>query len=303
MRIHKTRIQNVDKFLVGFEENENIIIILDDIERFKTKLFLMGFSKSIPLGEKILPAVYGSISNFNANGSSEKLKDLPKETFYISQTREIKDWHGNSHSVFPSIKYKRYQTRFINAPSQELCILKDKEDCKIIASNVMQLTIENKPLIKHTINLFLELFGECIVVDEEFFSRQQTPIIRLNWNILPKGVMPWEKLRESLIDLLEKTAIESKEDSLNRFEYINSFCPDFVATGNGGFNDYVVFGFKNRNLYVLENSFAGNATYIFNNNWETLSQLSKAEILAERLQEHRLIHKKYWKQEIKKILV
>jgi len=75
-----------------------------------------------------------------------------------------------------------------------------------------------------------------------------------------------------------------------------------TATGNGGFNDYVVFGFNNSDSYVLENSFAGNATYIFNNDWKTLSQLSKAEILAENLQEYRLIHKRNWKQKIREIL-
>ena len=114
--------------------------------------------------------------------------------------------------------------------------------------------------------------------------------------------MPWEQLKEPLMDLLDKTAVESREDSLNRFEFINSFSPDFVATGNGGFNDYVVFGFTDKNLYVLENSFAGNATYIFSSDWQTLSQLTKAEILEENLQEFRLIHKKNWKRSVREIL-
>jgi uncharacterized ubiquitin-like protein YukD len=303
MRINKKRIRNMEKVLSDFKENENVIIMLDAIEYHKAKLVQLGFSSSLQIGERLLPSVEGSISKYNADGRYEKLKDLPKEIFYINRTVNIKDWHGDYHLVSQSIPYERYQRRFIDAPSRELTIGKDNENNKIIVSNTIKLTSENKPLIKHTINLFLELFGECLVVDDELYSRQKTPIKRVNWNILPKGKIPWDKLKEPLLRLLEKRSIENKEDSLKRFEYINGFSPDFVATGNGGFNDYVVFGFTDRNLYVLENSFAGNATYIFDKDWEELSQLTKAEILVEKLQKHRLIHRSNWRRNIGDILV
>jgi len=302
MIITKSRIQNVDKYLNGFDEDENLYVVLNDIDRFKNRLILMGFSSSLPSGEKVLPSAFGSVSNYNANGKYEKLRDLPKESFFIEQQREWKDWNDNSHSGVVEMEYKRFKQQFIDAPSQELTILLNDENNKVISSDNIIVNDENKDLIKHTINLFLELFGECNIVDDEFLSRQQTPIKRVNWTMLPQGIMPWESLKVPLLDLIDKTNIESKEDTLNRFEYINSFSPDFVATGNGGFNDYVVFGFTSRNLYVLENSFAGNATYIFNSDWEVLSQLSKAEILAENLQEHRLIHKRNWKQNIRNII-
>jgi len=302
MIIAKSRVQNIDKYLKGFNDKENLYVILNDIDIHKNRLILMGFSSALPIGEKVLPSAFGSVSSYNANGKSEKLKDLPKEIFYVEQSREIKDWHGNYHSVSTSMKYKRFQTEFIDAPSQELTILENEDKEKIISSDMLIVTAENKELIKHTINLFLELFGECNIVDDEFLSRQKTPIKRVSWNILPSGVMPWEQIKEPLLELLEKTDIESKYDTLKRFEFINDFAPDFVATGNGGFNDYVVFGFTDRNLYVLENSFAGNATYVFSNDWETLSQLSKAEILAENLQIHRLIHRRNWKQNVREIL-
>ena len=303
MRIHKKRIRNVDKQLTGFKENENVVIMLDDLEHHKDKLIQIGFTNSLNIGEKILPTIVGARSEYNANGKYEVLKDLPKEVFYIDRTVNIKDWHGNYHPVSQTIPYKRYQRRFINAPSEELTILIDNENNKIITSKSIEINKNNKPLIKHLINLFLELFGECIVVDNELFSRHKTPIKRVSWNILPKGEMPWSSLKESLVELLNQTSIKNKEDSLKRFEYINGFSPDFVATGNGGFNDYVVFGFTDRDLYVLENSYAGNATYIFSKNWEILSQLSKAEILSENLQKHRLIHRRNWRRDIRDILV
>lgn len=302
MFINKKRVQNIDKYLTGFNANEKAIVVLTDIEHFKDKLIAVGFSAALAEGEQVLPCVFGSISDYNANGSYEVLRDLPKERFSITQTREIKDWHGDYHTVFPSIEYQKFQRKFIEAPSVELAIVKDSNGNKIIVSPQIRVAPQNTNLIKHTANLFLELFGECSIVGDDFLSRVRTKITRVNWNILPQGIMPWDKIRKSLSELLDKTSVESKEDALNRFEYINSFSPDFVATGNGGFNDYVVFGFKDKNLYVLENSFAGNATYIFRNNWESISKLTKAEILKENLQEYRLIHKYNWKNSVKKIL-
>lgn len=305
MRISQSKIQNVDKFLLEFKKDENLYIVLDDIDSHKDRLIKVGFSSSLPIGEKVLPStLFGNVSEFNANGKYEKLRDLPKETYYKTQSATIKAYGKYDVHITKQQPYEKFQVELTKvAPSMELLILLDDNNEKIVSSDKLIFNENNKNLIKHTINLFLELFGECSVVDNEFLSRQKTKIQRVNWNILPRGVMPWSELKGRLIDLLDKTDIESKEDTLRRFEYINSFSPDFVATGNGGFNDYVVFGFEDKNLYVLENSFAGNATYIFNDDWETLSQLSKAEILAENLQEHRIIHKKYWKRSIKDILI
>lgn len=300
---NKKSIRNVDNFLKGFEAGDLVQIVLTDIDSFKNKLILMGFSSDLPIGEKLLPPVFGRVSNYNANGEYELLKDLPKEKFYITQIREIKDWHGNNHTVFPSIEYQRYQRRLINVPSQEICILQDTNNEKVICSERIELNNESKEKIKHIINLFLELFGECNIVDNEFLTRVRTKINRVNWNILPQGEIPWQIAKIKIIELLEKTNIESREDTLDRFEYISRFNPDFMAIGNGGFSDYVVFGFKEKNLYVLENSFAGNATYIFRDDWKTISQLTKAEILKENLQAYRLIHKRNWKRQIKEILI
>lgn len=305
MRISQSKIQNVDRFLLEFKQSEHLYVILDDLDSHKDRLIEVGFSSSLPTGDKILPStLFGTVSDFNANGKYEKLRDLPKETYYKTQSATIKAYGKHDVYITKQQPYEKFQVGLTEiAPSIELVILLDDNNEKIVSSDKLVYNENNKNLIKHTINLFLEIFGECVVVDNEFLSRQKTKIKKVSWNILPKGVMPWVELKGALIDLLDRTEVESKEDALRRFEFINSFSPDFVATGNGGFNDYVVFGFEDRNLYVLENSFAGNATYIFNNDWETLSQLSKAEILVEKLQEHRLIHKKYWKRSIKDILI
>ena len=104
MIITKSRVQNIDKYLKGFNDKDNLYVILNDVDIHKSRLILMGFSSVLPIGEKVLPSAFGSVSSYNANGKSEKLKDLPKESFYVEQSRDIKDWHGNYHSVSISVK-------------------------------------------------------------------------------------------------------------------------------------------------------------------------------------------------------
>jgi hypothetical protein len=58
-----------------------------------------------------------------------------------------------------------------------------------------------------------------------------------------------------------------------------------------GFNGYIVFGYADLGLFVLESLEHGNATYVFGQDWEQLSALTKKEILHGGLQEERIIHR------------
>ena len=116
---------------------------------------------------------------------------------------------------------------------------------------------------------------------------------------MPKGKMPWMELEKKLTKTTNISSSKNSKEIYARINYINSFEPDFIATGNGGFNDYLVLGFKDKNLFVLENRLPKNATYIFKKDWKEITKLSKAEILAENLQEARLIHSINWKNNIK----
>ena len=64
----------------------------------------------------------------------------------------------------------------------------------------------------------------------------------------------------------------------------------------------MVFGFPKKGIYLLESVHLGNATYIFGDDWEKLSKLSKKEILDENLHKDRIVHRKLWHFNIMKIL-
>jgi hypothetical protein len=74
-----------------------------------------------------------------------------------------------------------------------------------------------------------------------------------------------------------------------------------MAIGNGGFVGYVVFGFEDTGIYILESAYINNATYVFDEGWEAFSQLTKAKILTQGVHHARIIHNKHWYRSIKSL--
>jgi len=299
MYITQTRIVNIDNVLHEFKDGDEIRIILNNANRFSDKLKIIGFNE-LDIGNSILPKIVGNVSRYNAIGKYKLLRDKPKEEYEIDRDFTFLAYGKHEMTKLVTYTYKRFQRQLIYAPSQEIAIILDKDGNKIVSSDIIVCNDENKLLIKHLINLFLELFGECQLVDKELISRVKTPIKKLHWNILPKGKRPWEEIK-SFLEKKANISSNSKE-IYARINYINSFSPDFFGIGNGGFNDYIVLGFEEKNLYILENRHPKNATYIFDNKWEEITKLTKAEILTEELQKVRLIHNSNWKENIKQYL-
>ncbi|MGL5765359.1 hypothetical protein [Cetobacterium sp.] len=88
------------------------------------------------------------------------MKDLPKETFYVSRLWSWKDWGGNEHSKIILIPRERYQRKQISPPSIELIIGSDKNNNKYIYADTMIYNDENKSIILSTINIFLMKIGK-----------------------------------------------------------------------------------------------------------------------------------------------
>lgn len=257
----------------------------------------MGFSIPLVIGEQILPRAIGPVTRFNANGGFIKRKDLPMETKY----REIciKDWHGNYH--YPDVPYKRYQREEIPAPSMELKIINASENLYVV-SPLLRKDESNGQEIKHAINLFLELFGSCELLTENLLpALTNIPTTRVNWHILPEGDYPWERLAQVAGELLSNRPMKAKyqEHSINT---ILGYKPSGLVYGAGGFRGYLVFKFPSKNLFVMENVLYGNATYVFENEWEQFSLLTKADIIHNNLFKNRIEHRLGWEDKIKELL-
>lgn len=305
MKINQKRIRNLERHLPATFQNRRINIGLTDLQRFGAKLNAIGFTKEFNNGETVLPSVIGPITRFNAEGKNIIRRDLPKETVYRQIEWHWTERHGDrevEQTDFRYVPYERYPRDFVPPPSVELQIAADSESNKLLVAGAFDYAATNHQAIIHSINVVLEIFGECEILTEDLQPIAPLAARRLNWEILPPGKHPWERIKKSVAPIVERAKKGNQGVILRRLEFMHQAVPELIAQGRGGFSGYVVFGFPRKNVYVLESLYYGNATYVFRENWETLSQLTKAEILSGNLQTARIVHQPGWEKEVRRLL-
>jgi len=305
MLTNKKRIRSL-KSNIGFVQTGKVIVVGVKIKKNDKKILAkIGFPRNFNVGDTVLPAsIFGPISLFNAEGKELVHKNKPMETAYRNAEWHWTEWHGPYERVEKSkivdVPYKRYPRSFISPPAVELTLAETANEELILVGSVIRYTKDQENNLLHVVNLFLEIFGRS-----EFFTENLEPIIktslrRLNWWLLPPGKRPWASLKEELRVLIEKAPKGNRPVIEYRLETINKYNPDFTAIGTAGFNGYIVLGFTSKKQYILESMYYGNATYVFNENWEKLSKKTKAEILNANLQTDRIIHRENWEKNMDK---
>lgn len=293
IKIKQVRLRSLKKYSPLLKGAKLIVCV--DLNENKSVANKIGFSESFEQGETVLPTGIATVSRFNADGKEIVRRDLPKETHHNSvESPNWGDSYNGTHTV--DLPYQKYPRDFVEPPSVELKISGGK-----IISPFLEFNVKDEGLL-HVINLFLELFGECVLLNEKLEDFVKIPSKSLNWEVLPMGEMPWERLHTSLKPLLKKLDIKEKVACEERIKTLQSYAPNFTARGSAGFTGYLIFGFKNKNLYVCESIWHGNAIYIFEGDWEELSQKTKAEILRGGLQKDRIIHAENWKEKLEQLL-
>jgi hypothetical protein len=298
------RIRNVDRHLAHISHGAEIVIALTDPRRHETKLAEIGFERLEP-GAAVLPAPQGPISLFNAEGKNLVHKDQPKEVAYRQIEWEWTEWHGPyevRQSDFRYVPYDRYPRTFVPPPSIELSVAESPSGELIAVTSPIPYVEENRDQLLHRINLFLELFGECQVLTQELVPTVAERIRTLNWTVLPPGRMPWEELQSALEPVVQRIPRGNQSVIEHRLRIIHEHAPDFTAVGRAGFRGYIIFGFEERQTFVLESLYYGNATYILGAEWEQLSRRTKAELLSEDLNEDRIVHDQAWESRIREWL-
>lgn len=306
MIISGKRKRKLDKKLLSLIEGEKVIVGLAFNEDIISLLPIIGFTDILNEGETVLPIYNGPISNFNSEGKYLIHRDQPMETAYRQREWTWEQWAGyhetETRTEIVDVPYKRYPRTFISPPSVELSIVKNSEDKRYVVAPEQILDLSNPDKLLHIINLFLEIFGYCEVLSKDLKSYVLKNLQRLNWEILPPGKWPWNKIKDKILPIIKQTNRQKQVVIEYRLKVITKFNPEFSAIGRAGFRGYLIFGFPEKNIYALESLFTGNATYIFEENWEYLSKLTKAEILKESLQKDRIIHRKKWDHHINDLL-
>jgi hypothetical protein len=301
------KIRKLDKYASLIGNGRTIVCGLDDVAYHHEKLVQVGFSHDLSEGESILPdSKFGPTCTKNSEGWIEVHKNRPMETYYTPIVWRWREFRGrDDYEEKEEIRYrsgKRYP-RTVHSPlGIEISIRLKTDGKKVAILEFLEVKPDNFQRIVDSINILVEIFGECDLLTNNLDTIIRGEVKRLNWRILPPGKRPWESIKTEIKEVIEREPPGNQEVIEKRLEAINHYGPDFVAVGQHGFTGYLIFGFPRKTLYLLESLFSGNATYIFGNDWERLSKLSKAEILKDKLQKQRVIHQKEWAKEIARLL-
>ncbi len=306
MLIRQTRILNVAKHIEPVLEGGEFRLAVEVTATVKPKLAKLGFLGTPAAGETILPASVGPVSRFNTEGKWDVHKDEAKESRYIRTVQwRWRQWagrhHYEEHEDFRDVYRDCYRRDLVPPPAVELTY---------VEQNGRQLVIspayKNRPAeyerIGHGINLFLELFGACELVDAALDPFQGLQVKRVNWRMLPPGEQPWERLREHLEGILVRQSENTRNVIFDRQETMKGHGPDAIYVGLGGFSDYLAYFFGSLGLVVLESIRRDNAIYVFGRDWERFARLTKAEILSAGHHKARIIHATGWKGRLAELL-
>lgn len=300
MVINARRVLNAKRYLAKFPDGAIIRIAVPASEVPEGKLTKAGFGMEPVVGKRILPDASLSRSAFeNSEGKCVVRKDLPKETAERYWEWSWEDYNGETYTDSTYITYERYVREYHDPLGIELVVASANDGTKWITTDPIEYSEENTERIKLSINLLLSLFGRCYPVD-----------IALHMPLVPNRTCDWEILRpgsrvttETIERVIQERAPKGKHSMYrNNIQEFLAHEPDMIAVGTKGFSGYFVFAYPGRNTVVLESLMPHNATYILDQKWEDLSQMSKSEILNQGLHVDRIYHYSSWEDRIKQYI-
>lgn len=259
----------------------------------KDLLLQLGFDGEPNVGDFLIPSAVGKFTNFNANGSIKIRKDLPLEPEAVMFYGSSRDWRGGIHSGIRTRVMNKYPREHITAPSETFEIVSIGESL-FLSSSELDLIDEHETNNIHITNVMLECFSEFDIYDTEKEEIVGPQLKRLQWDILPAGECPWNKAKPIILKSTEHLEEKDRKVIEHRMKVISRREPDFLATGRAGFSGYFVYGFVDKDVYVLESMELDNATYVFNSDWEVIAQLTKNQIINSDLPHKRIVHNKAW---------
>jgi hypothetical protein len=294
LKVEKTKVRNVDRYLSVLPPRSTFRIISAAGEG---SLARAGLEEDATSGVTFLPAIVGRVTGYNAEGRYVTRRDLPKEERYVGSREFTRtEWHGpEGREVTDTVDYYRmcYPRDLVPPPSVELTLVDDAGKLLFVSPELTYVP-ENSEHNKHTINLMLELFGSCEIVLENLARLSPPATRRVNWVMLPPGEHPWDRIEAHVKAVFKGKAPTVAAAVLMRQDVIVAHRPSAIYTGQAGFSDYFAYIFKDRGLVVLESVFYGNALYVFGQNWEATSMLTKADIIRNDLAAARIIHSRDW---------
>ncbi|MDD5464916.1 MAG: hypothetical protein PHP73_01015 [Candidatus Omnitrophica bacterium] len=263
-------------------------------------------------GLSFLPSILpsqnrGKYSGRNKNGYEIKRRDLPMESYTHSvEAPNYGDRGRGTHDV--SWTKERYQKEFhapeslkIRIESPNNALGQDKYVIKFEVEEVMgKKSRDFKERLLKNLNILQENIGSCDVLPAGRSLEEYLETLRVSWEILPSGT------REETLARLSKGRIlseQERKDMEDRFDFFQTLKPSKFVYGMSGSERYLGALLRD-DLVVFENMEYGNAIYVMFEDWQTLSQKSRVELLSGRYGKNfeRIVHRKGWKDNVKKTI-
>lgn len=300
MKLTQNSIRNTKKLLSDIQENQEFAIGLEitkeieEIIKSKLDITISEVDKSF------MPSpLIGKNTMRNADGEYLPDKSKEKEIAYRPHEYSLEGWDGKTHSGICYVPYERYPKKFIQPYGLEMIISNQNNTKYIYIFNVFKKSVSSDEKIKFAANLMLEVFHtvDTLTLNEDNQFIKNTPIEKVNWLIFPPGSKISEEIQKNIKQSISKTEIKFIQ---KRIEWLQSKSPTSIKEGLGGYTGYLVFEFKKpkHNIYVIDSMIYGKATYIFEDNWENVSRLTKKEIIQNNLAKDRIIHNNSWEKNV-----
>lgn len=248
------------------------------------------------------PPTCGIQSRRNLEGWKEIRKDLPMIDHEISAF--VPSWNsGSYHTVSWTTKaYPRdhHPTRMLTISAT---VLEPLKDGALVRFRVDQpLDREDPQFAWHlvqNVKLLREVAGDAQLFDADLSDEQFANIQHVDWELLPTG-----SADRVLAHLASHSGADEAriEVAAERLKLLDRLGHNGFIVGTGKFARY--FGAKlGERAAVLESLEYGNAIYVFEGDWEKLSQLSRSELIKRRDPSvHRIPHKPGWQSALRKLV-
>jgi len=260
--------------------------------------------------EQIPNARNGKFSRINAEGIELVLKDEPKvaKTFSF-EAPNYGDWTNGSHTVeWDRAVYQRewFAPKELTLQTEILGEEMKAEKTYIVRFGINEvLNRKSSRFMKSqhlkndlffNLNLLQENVGAANVFSSDATRGDYLKTVFVTWEILPPGER--EETIAKILGGFKSPSPEIRKKIEARYALLTKLKPEAFISGTSGFSRY--FGAKfSDSLVVFENLEYGNAIYAMFEDWETLSKLSRIELLkGTRTGFERIVHATGWEKRL-----
>lgn len=241
------------------------------------------------------PASTGRWSRWNVRGREIVRRDLPRISH--SWTIEAPNFQGNGTHPVTFYRDVLRKQRLYGQQIEAAVTRMDEPRDSLVGTVLLTLQApydeDAAQAYLYAASLARTWFGSATAYSLDAAGIPQVPDEGVSWTFLPDGTV--EEIREAVVRKFGGSAPPREvEIMIDRLEKVQSLAPEKRLVGASGLQRYIGYKFGD-DFVAFENPRVGNALYLMYGDWDSLSRLSRSELLASREGEFdRIIHTARW---------